>query len=96
MYRFSYFTRMAMECMDLSSVLCYFQHTCCPLVILLENMGLVYAFMTSRLDFCNALLGGCPASLINKLNVVKNAAARIINKIRIYYPHFAVTTLATH
>ncbi len=28
---------------------------------------LIHAFMTSRLDYCNALLGGCCARLINKL-----------------------------
>ncbi len=30
---------------------------------------LVQAFMTSRLDYCNALLGGCPASSINKIQI---------------------------
>ncbi len=38
---------------------------------------LVHAFMTSRLDYCNALLGGCPASSINKLQIVQNAVARV-------------------
>jgi len=33
---------------------------------------LVNAFMTSRLDYCNALMGGCPARLINKLPLVPN------------------------
>ncbi len=41
---------------------------------------LVHAFMTSRLDYCNALLGGCPASSINKLQVVQNAAARVLTR----------------
>ncbi len=36
---------------------------------------LIHAFMTSRLDYWNALLGGCSASLINKLHIVQNAAA---------------------
>ncbi len=43
---------------------------------------LIHAFMTSRLDFCNALLGGCPASSINKLQIVQNA--RVLNRSRKY------------
>jgi len=35
----------------------------------------------SRPDLCNALMGGCPARLINKLQLVQNAAARVIQMI---------------
>ncbi len=45
---------------------------------------LVHAFMTSRLDYCNALLGGCPASSINKLQIVQNAVARVLTRSRKY------------
>ncbi|KAI5090037.1 hypothetical protein C0J45_20172, partial [Silurus meridionalis] len=45
---------------------------------------LVHAFMTSRIEYCNALLGGCPASLINKLQLVQNAAARVLPRSRKY------------
>ncbi len=45
---------------------------------------LVHAFMTSRLDYCNALLAGCPASSINKLQIVQNAAARVFTRSRKY------------
>ncbi len=45
---------------------------------------LVHAFMTFRLDYCNALLGGCPASSINKLQIVQNAAARVLTRSRKY------------
>ncbi len=43
---------------------------------------LVHAFMTSRLDYCNALLAGCPASSINKL--VQNATSRVLTRSRKY------------
>ncbi len=45
---------------------------------------LINAFMTSRLDYCNALLGGCSARLINKLQLVQNAAARVLTRTRKY------------
>lgn len=45
---------------------------------------LVHAFMTSRLDYCNALFAGCPASSINKLQLVQNAAARVLTRSRKY------------
>ncbi|KAI5626977.1 hypothetical protein C0J50_13475, partial [Silurus asotus] len=48
-----------------------------------------HAFMTPRIDYCNALLGGCPASLINKLQLVQNAAARVLTSLLTCYnpPH---------
>ncbi len=45
---------------------------------------LIHAFMTSRLDYCSALLGGCDACLINKLQMVQNAAARVLTRTRKY------------
>ncbi len=45
---------------------------------------LINAFMTSRLDYCNALSGGCSARLINKLQMVQNAAARVLTRTRKY------------
>ncbi len=45
---------------------------------------LIHAFMTSRLDYCNALLGGCSVRLINKLQLVQNAAARVLTRTRKY------------
>ncbi len=45
---------------------------------------LIHARMTSRLDYCNALFGGCSARLINKLQLVRNAAARVLTRSRKY------------
>ncbi len=57
---------------------------------------LVHAFMTSRLDYCYALLGGCsPASSINKLQIVQNAAARVLTRSR-KYDHITPIVQALH
>ena len=39
---------------------------------------LVHAFITSRVDYCNALLLGAPARVLRRLQSVQNAAARLI------------------
>ena len=39
---------------------------------------MVHAFVSSKLDYSNALLYGLPACLINKLQCVQNSAARIV------------------
>jgi len=39
---------------------------------------LVHSFVSSRVDYCNALLAGAPKVTIDKLQRVMNAAARVI------------------
>ncbi len=39
---------------------------------------LVQALVISRLDYCNALLAGFPSSTIKPLQMIKNAAARLV------------------
>ncbi len=55
-----------------------------PMLSMSNAEMFIHAFMTSRLDYCNDLLGGCSASLINKLQMVQNAAARVLTKTRKY------------
>ena len=49
---------------------------------------LVHAFIMGRLDYCNSFLYGLPATYINKLQQVQNAAARLISSI----PRFSQAT----
>ncbi len=39
-----------------------------PMLSMSNAEMLIHAFMTSRLDYCNALLARCSARLINKLS----------------------------
>lgn len=45
---------------------------------------LVHAFVTSRVDYCNAILAGAPKSITDKLQRVMNAAARVVSDTRKY------------
>ncbi len=56
-----------------------------PMLSMSNAEMFIHAFMTSRLDYYNALLGACSARLTNKLQMIQNAAARILIYYNIIY-----------
>ena len=46
---------------------------------------LVLALLTSRLDYCNAILAGVPQSTLEPLQRVRNAAARTVHQLNVRY-----------
>ncbi len=53
-----------------------------PFITKQSAITLVHALVTSKLDTCNSLLYGCPATLLQKLQLVQNNAARLIHRKR--------------
>ena len=45
---------------------------------------LIHAFVSSKLDYCNALLIGTPSTSIQRLQYVQNSAARILMRVQKY------------
>ena len=56
---------------------------------------LVSAFIVSRLDYCNAILAGLPASTLAPLQRVMHAAARVVYDLK-SYDHVTPTLKALH
>ena len=55
----------------------------------------INAFVTSRLDYCNALLSGCSNSTLKGLQLIQNAAARILTRTR-RFEHISPVLASLH
>ena len=53
-----------------------------PLLYFSDVERLVHAFVSSRRDYCNALLVGIPSQNTQRLQYVQNCAARILMRLR--------------
>ena len=56
---------------------------------------LIHAFVTSKLDYCNALLNGLPKYQINRLQLVLNTAARVVTHTR-KFEHITPVLIGLH
>ena len=56
----------------------------CQILSLTITSRLVSAFVTSRLDYCNALLAGLPQSTIVQLQWVQNAVVYLVSNHRLH------------
>ena len=58
--------------------------------------SLVNNLVTSRLDYCNALVSGVPKAILNKLQNVQNTGARVVTRTsRSHNSYTKITSLAT-
>ena len=54
----------------------------CGSFSLTDTERLIHAFITCRLDYCNALLSGLPKKAIGQLQNIQNAASWVLTKAR--------------
>ncbi len=55
---------------------------------------IIHMFILSRLDYCNGLYVGIGQASLTRLQMVQNAAARLLTGS--YYSHFGLSSLASH
>lgn len=55
-----------------------------PLLTQSDAEKLIHVFVSSRLDYCNALFTGIPGKSIQKLQYIQNSAARVLVRVRKY------------
>ena len=56
---------------------------------------LIHSFVSSRLDYCNAILFGLPDSTLDRLQYVQNSAARVLTRTR-RWEHITPTLKRLH
>ena len=53
-----------------------------PMLSAADAETLIHAFISSRLDYCNSLFSGLPNSTTRSLQLLQNAAARLLTRTR--------------
>ena len=66
-----------------------------PFLSQADTERLMHAFITSRLDYCNSLLSGLPNKYISQLQMIQNAAARVLTKTGAHHTSLKITALVT-
>ena len=60
-----------------------------------ESTEAIHSFVTTNLDYCNAILYGLPKVLLNRLQLVQNRAARIVTFTK-KYEHITPSLIDLH